>query len=100
MDGEFGQILIGKDFGLFGRSNILGDELLLGHGQVSDIYGLVDGGNVAFDNIGSGYLYSFPKAQITYRTPVASGFQLVVGIMDPNKASADSSENFHALKQK
>ena len=27
VDGEWGQVLIGKDFSLFGRSNILGDEL-------------------------------------------------------------------------
>lgn len=30
ISGDFGEILIGKDFGLFNRANIFGDELLLG----------------------------------------------------------------------
>ncbi|MGI2259044.1 porin [Shewanella sp. GXUN23E] len=93
IDASWGQLLLGKDFGLFSRSNILSDELLLGHGQTSDYYGLIDGGNVSFGNIGSGYTYPFPKAQITYRSPDFSGFQLAVGVMDPNKRSANSSED-------
>ncbi|MDD1780278.1 porin [Enterovibrio sp. ZSDZ35] len=93
IDADWGQILLGKDFGLFSRSNILTDELLLGHGQTSDFYGLIDGGNVSFGNIGSGYTYPFPKAQITYRTPDLSGFQVAVGVMDPNKKSKTSSED-------
>lgn len=36
--GEWGEVLIGKDFGLFARSNILLDELLAGYGQVSDTW--------------------------------------------------------------
>ncbi|KXF80849.1 porin [Enterovibrio coralii] len=93
IDADWGQILLGKDFGLFSRSNILTDELLLGHGQTSDFYGLIDGGNVSFGNIGAGYTYPFPKAQITYRTPDLSGFQVAVGVMDPNKKSKTSSED-------
>jgi hypothetical protein len=92
VDGDFGQVLIGKDFGLFSRTNILSDELLLGHGQVSDTLGLVDGGNVSFGNIGSGYVYPFPVAQITYRSPVAKGLQFSGGIMDPSKTDDASSE--------
>lgn len=86
-------MLLGKDFGLFNRANIFGDELLLGYGQTSNTLGLVDGGNVSFGNIATGYTYAFPKAQITYRTPDMSGFKLAVGIMDPNKLSADSDED-------
>ncbi|MDD2054366.1 porin [Pseudomonas putida] len=80
---EWGEVLIGKDFGLFARSNILLDELLAGYGQVSDTLGLVDGGGVSFGNIGSGYPYPFPTSQITYRTPVMDGLRIAVGIMDP-----------------
>ncbi|NGN96168.1 porin [Grimontia sp. S25] len=93
IESDWGQVLLGKDFGLFSRSNILTDELLLGHGQSSDYYGLIDGGNVSFGNIGSGYTYPFPKAQMTYRTPDLSGFQIAVGVMDPSKKSANSSED-------
>ena len=78
---EWGEVLIGKDFGLFARSNILLDELLAG--QVSDSLGLVDGGGVSFGNIGSGYPYPFPTSQITYRTPVMDGLRVAVGILDP-----------------
>ena len=93
VSGDFGEVLLGKDFGLFNRSNIFGDELLLGYGQTSNTWSLVDGGNVSFGNIATGYTYAFPKAQITYRTPDMSGFQLAIGIMDPNKVSATSEED-------
>ena len=86
---EWGEVLIGKDFGLFARSNILLDELLAGYGQVSDTLGLVDGGGVSFGNIGSGYPYPFPTSQITYRSPVMSGLRIAVGVMDP----VDTNDN-------
>ncbi|BAQ80133.1 porin [Pseudomonas sp. St29] len=80
---EWGEVLIGKDFGLFARSNILLDEMLAGYGQVSDSLGLVDGGGVSFGNIGSGYPYPFPSSQITYRSPMMDGLRVAVGILDP-----------------
>ena len=93
LSGDWGSLTLGKDFGLFNRTNILGDELLLGYGQTSDTFGLVDGGNVSFGNISTGYSYPFPKSQITYRTNDMNGLSLAVGIMDPNKAAAGSSED-------
>lgn len=92
ISGDFGEVLIGKDFGLYNRANILGDELLLGFGQTSDFFGLADGNNVSFGNIATGYTYPMPKSQITYRTPDFNGFKLAVAIMDPNKLGVDSSE--------
>jgi hypothetical protein len=91
ISGDFGEVLVGKDFGLFNRANIFGDELLTGYGQTSS--GLADSGFVSFGNIATGYTYAFPKAQITYRSPEMNGFKLAVGVMDPNKVSADSSED-------
>ena len=90
VDGSFGQVLLGKDFALFNRSNILGDEVLLGYGQT--ITTGDDGANVSFGNIGTGYLYPFPTSQITYRTPDLNGFNLAVGLLDPTKSSANSEE--------
>lgn len=92
VSGDWGELLVGKDFGLLNRANILGDELLLGFGQTSDFFGLVDGGNVSFGNISTGYTYPFPKSQITYRSPDLNGFKLAVGLMDPNKMAENSSE--------
>ncbi|MGH8354060.1 MAG: porin [Pseudomonas sp.] len=95
---EWGEVLVGKDFGLFARSNILLDELLAGYGQVSDTLGLVDGGGVSFGNIGSGYPYPFPTSQITYRTPKVDGLRLAVGIMDPVDTN-DSSPTGKAYQE-
>ena len=93
VDGDWGQILVGKDFGLFCRSNIFLDEILLSYGNVSDsVLGLIDGGGVSFGNIGTGYIYPFPNAQITYRSPVMAGFRLAVGIVDP----AHTADEFNA----
>jgi len=86
-----GEVLFGKDFGLFARSNILLDEMLTGYGQVSDTLGLVDGGGVSFGNIGTGYPYPFPTSQVTYRSPVMSGVRVAVGIMDPVDTTDDTS---------
>ena len=81
---EWGEVLIGKDFGLFARSNIFLDELLAGYGHASDVIGLVDGGGVSFGNIGTGYPYAFPTSQITYRNNnLADGLRVAVGLMDP-----------------
>lgn len=88
--GDWGEVLVGKDFGLFARSNILLDELLAGYGQVSDTLGLVDGGGVSFGNIGSGYPYPFPTSQITYRSVKTDGLRAAVGIMDPVDTNDDS----------
>ena len=95
---EWGEVLIGKDFGLFARSNILLDEMLAGYGQVSDTLGLVDGGGVSFGNIGTGYPYPFPTSQITYRTPVMEGLRVAVGIMDPVDTN-DSSPTGKAYQE-
>ncbi|MDO6594480.1 porin [Neptuniibacter sp. 1_MG-2023] len=86
VDGDFGQVLFGKDFGLYARTNIFSDELLLGTGLP-----MPSSGGVTFGNISTGYPYATPVAQITYRTPVNNGFQLAVGVMDP-----DSGESINA----
>ncbi|WP_313518984.1 porin [Pseudomonas sp.] len=88
---EWGEVLVGKDFGLFSRSNIFLDELLAGYGNVSDTLGLVDGTGVSFGNIGTGYPYPFPTSQITYRNNnIVEGLRFAVGIMDPVDTNDDS----------
>ena len=92
VDADWGQVLFGKDFGLFNRSNIFLDEILMGYGNVSDLLGLVDGGGVSFGDIGSGYIYPTPTAQITYRTPEMKGFKLALGLVDPSHTAGSGSE--------
>ncbi|MEH6354963.1 MAG: porin [Marinobacter sp.] len=77
VDGGFGQVLIGKDFGLYARSNIFLDEILMGFGSPGTA------GGVSFGNIRAGYPYPTPSAQITYRAPEMSGFNIAVGVLDP-----------------
>lgn len=77
VDGSFGQVLIGKDFGLYARSNIFLDEILMGFGSPGSPTG------VSFGNIRTGYPYPNPSAQITYRTPDMGGLKLAAGIFEP-----------------
>jgi len=92
VSGSWGEVLIGKDFGLFNRTNVFSDDNLLGLGQTSDFFGFVDGGSTSYGNASTGYTYPFPKAQITYRSPDMNGFKLAVGVMDPNKLAPNSDE--------
>ncbi len=91
VDADWGQVLIGKDFTLFNRSNIFLDEILLGYGNVSDSLGLIDGTGVSFGNIGTGYTYPMPSAQITYRTPEWNGLKLAIGVVDPSRTSTSTT---------
>jgi hypothetical protein len=88
VDGDFGQVLFGKDFGLYARSNIFSDELLLGVGLAP-----ATSTNTTFGHITAGYPYANPVAQISYRTPVMSGFQLAVGLMDPNTTGTAAGQS-------
>ncbi|MCF6179828.1 MAG: porin [Geopsychrobacter sp.] len=96
VDGDWGQVLFGKDFGLFNRTNIFLDEILTGFGK----NGGIDTDGVSFGNIGSGYTYPLPSAQITYRSPTINGFKLAVGLIDPARtnAAADSEETIPRIE--
>jgi len=88
VDGDFGQVLFGKDFGIYARTNIFSDELLLGTGVP-----MPNSGGVTFGNISTGYPYAVPKAQITYRTNDMNGFKLAASILDPQSGEAASSNS-------
>ena len=91
LDADWGQLLIGKDFTLFNRSNIFLDEVLLGYGNVNDTLGLVDGQGTSFGNIGSGYTYPFPASQIRYTSPTfGGGFKVAVAAVDPSPVNGDA----------
>lgn len=93
VDGDFGQVLFGKDFGLYARSNIFNDELLLGTGLP-----MPNSGGVTFGNISTGYPYAVPKAQITYRTKNLNGFQLAVGVFDPQSGETDNANTDNSAR--
>jgi hypothetical protein len=77
--GAWGQILAGRELGLFGRQNILTDQTLFGIGATG---GQISGGTT-LGRIGFGYIYPQFKAQMTFSTPAGRPFQLSVGLFDP-----------------
>ena len=93
VDGDFGQVLFGKDFGLYARSNIFSDELLLGTGMPTTQKTTLPTSGVTYGNIASGYPYASPVSQITYRSPVNNGFQIAVGVMDPNSNTTTTANS-------
>jgi hypothetical protein len=75
--GTWGQILMGKELGLFQRGNILNDMTLLGVG--------VGGGGrgTALGRIGYGYLYTDFRPQLTYSTAGGKAASFSIGLFDP-----------------
>ena len=78
--GEWGQILAGRELGLFQRQNILNDQTLFGVGAV----GGVQGGGTTLGRIGYGYIYPNFNAQLTYSTSAKNPGQLSVGLFQPS----------------
>ena len=81
VDGGFGTLSVGRTLSLFSRHNILTDMTLFGAGA----QGGADAGGTTLGRIGYGYVYPQFNARISYKTPVANGFQVEVGVYDPSK---------------
>jgi hypothetical protein len=77
--GTWGQILAGREIGLFNRQNILTDQTLFGVGAT----GGINGGGTTLGRIGFGYIYPNFVAQMTYSTPAGKSTQLSVGLFQP-----------------
>jgi hypothetical protein len=75
--GAWGQILFGKELGLFQRQNILTDMTLFGVGP----NGL--GRGTGLGRIGYGYLYTDFRGQFTYSTPAGKPVKLSFGVFEP-----------------
>lgn len=78
--GTWGQILAGREIGLFNRQNILTDQTLFGIGAT----GGINGGGTTLGRIGFGYIYPNFVAQMTYSTPAGRPTQLSIGIFQPS----------------
>jgi hypothetical protein len=79
LGGAWGQILAGRELGLFGRQNILTDQTLFGVGATGGQFS----GGTTLGRIGFGYIYPQFKAQMTYSTAAGRPFQLSIGLFDP-----------------
>jgi hypothetical protein len=81
--GTWGQILAGRELGLFGRQNILTDQTLFGIGATGSAGTPgAGGGGTTLGRIGFGYNYAQFKAQMTYSSAAGRPFQLSVGLFE------------------
>jgi hypothetical protein len=83
--GTWGQILAGREIGLFNRQNILTDQTLFGIGATG---GIASGGTT-LGRIGFGYIYPNFVAQMTYSTPAGRPGQLSIGVFQPSALNSD-----------
>ena len=79
--GTWGQLLVGRELGLFNRQNILTDQTLFGVGATGN-GSPGDGAGTTLGRIGFGYIYPNFRAQITYSTLAGNPYQLSVGIFE------------------
>ncbi|HEV8454727.1 MAG TPA: hypothetical protein VGQ24_07540 [Gemmatimonadales bacterium] len=77
--GSWGQILAGRELGLFGRQNILNDQTLFGVGAT----GGAAGQGTTLGRIGFGYIYPNFKAQMTYSSAPGRPFNFSIGLFQP-----------------
>jgi hypothetical protein len=82
--GTWGQILAGKELGLFERQAILTDMTLFGAGVNTGFRG------TALGRIGYGYLYADFRAQFTYSSPAGKVAQISLGLFEPTTTGADN----------
>src|SRR3954464_15598844 len=85
--GTWGQILAGREIGLFNRQNILTDQTLFGIGAT----GGINGGGTTLGRIGFGYIYPQFVAQMTYSSPAGRPTQLSIGIFQPSSLAGSPS---------
>jgi len=80
--GRWGQLLAGRELGVFGRQNMLSDMSLFGVGATGGAFRNPAG--TTLGRSGFGYIYPGFNAQFTYSTPQALPAQLTVGAFDPS----------------
>lgn len=87
---DMGSVKLGRDYGLFGSSAILGDMTLLGAGAPVSA---TQRNRVTLGHIGSGYTYLGTYGQIAYSLPASGGFSATVALMSPVDAGASIGRN-------
>ena len=86
--GSFGTISAGRTLSLFQRQAILKDMTLFGVGAL----GSARGSGTALGRIGFGYVYPDFRTRFSYKTPDINGFNLEVGIFDPQEPLAATGD--------
>jgi predicted porin len=96
---SMGELMLGRNIGLFGADAILNDMTLPGVGAGNGNYATP--ANTSLGSIGLGYIYTDWLGQINYTTPDFSGVKITIGIFDPlepivqDVAVPEGSPGFH-----
>lgn len=80
--GNWGQVLAGREIGVFGRQSLLTDMSLFGTGATGGNFG--NPGVATLGRSGFGYIYPGFNAQMTYSTPSGRPIRLTAGVFDPS----------------
>jgi len=79
--GDWGQLLVGRELGLFNRQNILTDQTLFGVGATGN--GTPgSGAGTTLGRIGFGYVYPNFRAQMTYSTKAGQPYSFSIGLFE------------------
>ena len=81
---DLGTIKLGRDYGLFGAPDILGDMTLLGAGAPVCA---VQRNRVTLGHTGSGYTSLVTYGQLAYTLPASGGFNATVALLSPVDAA-------------
>jgi len=79
--GGWGQLLVGRELGLYQRQNILTDQTLFGVGGTGQ-GGPGTGAGTTLGRIGYGYIYPQFRAQMTYSTTAGRPYQFSIGVFE------------------
>jgi hypothetical protein len=94
--GTWGQLLVGRELGLFGRQNILTDQTLFGVGGSGAGTGPgafgTQGGSTTLGRIGYGYVYPQFRAQMTYSTAAGRPAQFSIGVFEAAALGDDTGD--------
>lgn len=80
--GEWGEVLAGREVGIFFKQSMLDDMTLFGTGAVGGISG--NPGGTTLGHGGFGYIFPGFNAQIAYHSPGDREFQYTAAILDPS----------------
>lgn len=80
--GSWGQILAGRELGLFQRQNILTDQTLFGVGATGSANIVGSGVGTTLGRIGFGYIYPNFRAQFTFSTPAGKPASFSIGVFE------------------
>jgi monovalent cation:proton antiporter-2 (CPA2) family protein len=87
---HYGEVKIGRDYGVFGIDVILSDMSLLGVGASAIIKSPL---NTTLGSSGYGYIFVDRLAQINYSFPTKNGLSATVGVYQPLDPSTLGAEN-------